>query len=237
MPNATTSARSDSGRAMSGRIGMSLASTVSSVIDVPPTQSSGVARSWPAWTEAISSSRESKSVAAALGDARLVRLDDEPGPGCQDDDEDRDDDARAAPSAGAARPRPEGQRRCPRAAFVSASRTTMAGDPIVGISTNGMTRLPMMAPVVFTPSSSPDSDPAVPRSSRSSSEAVGKARPSTIVTGSTVRTADAEQRRRSRTAAAPGRATRGCEITRISPATLSTATAICDAARGGGPGP
>ena len=56
MPNATTSARSESGRAMSGRIGMSLASTVSSVIDVPPTHSSGVDDFWPAWTEAISSS-------------------------------------------------------------------------------------------------------------------------------------------------------------------------------------
>ena len=40
---------------------MSLASTVSSVIDVPATQSSGVALIWPAWTEAISSSVEAKS--------------------------------------------------------------------------------------------------------------------------------------------------------------------------------
>ena len=36
--------RVDSGRAISGRIGISLASTVSSVIDVPATQSSGVER-------------------------------------------------------------------------------------------------------------------------------------------------------------------------------------------------
>ena len=42
MPKATTSARFDSGRAISGRIGMSFASTVSRVIDVPPTHSSGV---------------------------------------------------------------------------------------------------------------------------------------------------------------------------------------------------
>ena len=41
---------------------MSLASTVSSVMDVPATQSSGVAPIWPAWTEAISSSVEAKSV-------------------------------------------------------------------------------------------------------------------------------------------------------------------------------
>ena len=60
MPNATTRARSESGRAMSGRIGISLASTVRSVIDVPPTHSSGVKLIWPAWTDAISSSVEAK---------------------------------------------------------------------------------------------------------------------------------------------------------------------------------
>ena len=61
IPKATTRARFESGRAMSGRIGISLASTVSSVMDVPATQSSGVAPTWPAWTEAISSSVEAKS--------------------------------------------------------------------------------------------------------------------------------------------------------------------------------
>ena len=39
---------------------MSLASTVSSVIDVPATHSSGVDDFWPAWTEAISSSLDWK---------------------------------------------------------------------------------------------------------------------------------------------------------------------------------
>jgi hypothetical protein len=47
-PEGPTSARSDSGRAMSGRIGMSFASTVSSVMDVPDTQSSGVDFTCPA---------------------------------------------------------------------------------------------------------------------------------------------------------------------------------------------
>ena len=61
MPKATTSMRLESGRAMSGRIGISFASMVSSVIDVPATQSSGVSRIWPAWTEAISSSVDSNS--------------------------------------------------------------------------------------------------------------------------------------------------------------------------------
>ena len=118
----------------------------------------------------------------------------------------------------------------PRAAFDRASSTTMAGDPIVGIRTNGITRLPMMAPVVFTPSSSPDSDPAVRRSAGRSSDAVGKARPNTIVTGRTVSTAELNRTPIENSGRAGSR-TRGWEITRISPATLSTATAICDAAR------
>ena len=54
-----------SGRAMSGRIGISFASTVSRVIDVPATHSSGVALTWPACTDAISSSVESKIVPPA----------------------------------------------------------------------------------------------------------------------------------------------------------------------------
>ena len=74
MPNATTSARFESGRAISGRIGISFASTVSSVIDVPATHSSGVNLIWPDWTEAISSSVDAKSRPPASGDVRLVRL-------------------------------------------------------------------------------------------------------------------------------------------------------------------
>ena len=45
IPKATISARFESGRAISGRIGIRFASTVSSVIDVPATHSSGVDRS------------------------------------------------------------------------------------------------------------------------------------------------------------------------------------------------
>ena len=53
---------------------MSFASTVSRVIDVPPTQSSGVALIWPAWTDAISSSVDSKSVPPRAAMQRLVGL-------------------------------------------------------------------------------------------------------------------------------------------------------------------
>ena len=106
----------------------------------------------------------------------------------------------------------------------------IAGEPIVGMRTNGMTRLPRMAPVVFTPSSSPDSEPAVPRSSRRSSDAVGKASPITIVTGSTVSTAEPNSTPSEHQGLA-GSSERGCEITRIRPATLSTATAICETAK------
>ena len=66
-----------------------------------------------------------------------------------------------------------------------ASATMIAGEPMVGIRTNGTSRLPTMAPVVFTASSDPDSPPAVPASSRSRIDAVGKAIPRTMVTGST----------------------------------------------------
>ncbi len=51
-------------------------------------------------------------------------------------------------------------------------------------------RLPTIAPAVFTASSEPDSPPAEPASSRSRIEAVGKAIPSTIVTGRTTQTAE-----------------------------------------------
>ena len=85
----------------------------------------------------------------------------------------------------------------------------------------------MIAPVVFTPSSKPGLGPGVPRSSRSSSDAVGKARPITIVTGRTVSTAEPNSTP-IETSGRPDRATRGCEITRIRPATLRIATANCD---------
>ncbi len=45
---------------MSGRIGINLASTVSSVIEVPATHNSGVEDTWPASTAAISSSAVAK---------------------------------------------------------------------------------------------------------------------------------------------------------------------------------
>ena len=70
IPKATVSADSESGRSISGRIGMSLASTVSSVIDVPVTHSSSAAI-WPAWTDAISSSSAVEDRAAGLPDPRL----------------------------------------------------------------------------------------------------------------------------------------------------------------------
>ena len=48
----------------------------------------------------------------------------------------------------------------------------------------------MIAPVVLTASSDPDSEPASEALSRNSAEAVGNAMPSTIVTGSTTSNAD-----------------------------------------------
>ena len=78
IPNATTRARDAVGRAMSGRIGISLASTVSNVIEVPATQSSGVKVFCPAWTDAISSSVEANTVGTDRVEIGLVRLDEQP---------------------------------------------------------------------------------------------------------------------------------------------------------------
>ena len=66
-----------------------------------------------------------------------------------------------------------------------------AGDPIVGIRTNGTSRLPRMAPIVFTARSEPDS--GRPRDRLVAQEgggASGTRCPSTIVTGRTTSTTD-----------------------------------------------
>ena len=73
MPNAIVSSVFESGRRMSGRIGMSFASTVSRVIDVPVTHSCFDPLIVPAWTDAISSSvaptivPPARSIRATLG--------------------------------------------------------------------------------------------------------------------------------------------------------------------------
>ena len=131
IPKATTSARVDSGRAMSGRIGISLASTVSSVIDVPATHSSGVKLICPAWTEAISSSVEAKTLAAGRCDVRLVGLDEDARPDRGDDDDDRDQRRRSPRSsrpAGRGDPAPA-ERRSRRVAFTSARTATRTRRP------------------------------------------------------------------------------------------------------------
>ena len=76
----------------------------------------------------------------------------------------------------------------PRQTLTVAMRTMTAGDPMVGIRTNGTIRLAMIAPAVFTPRSRPDSDPDSAAVSRRRADAVGKATPSTIVIGRTTRT-------------------------------------------------
>ena len=73
IPKATINASFESGRAMSGRIGIILASTVSRVIDVPATHSSGVEWTWPASTVAISSSVGPEDRRRPEGAAGLVR--------------------------------------------------------------------------------------------------------------------------------------------------------------------
>ena len=172
---------------------MSLASTVSRVIDVPATHSSGVDRIWPAWTAAISSSRDSNRVPPAPA------MNASPGWGMPAGLSDGRNTATrtATPTATRASRRGEASqaRAIPTTALVAASRTTTVGEPMAGMSTNGMSRLPRIAPVVLTARSAPDSLPASERSSRSSADAVGKAMPSTIVTGRTTMIADRARRR------------------------------------------
>ena len=86
------------GRAMSGRTGISLASMVSSVIDVPATHSSGVAVIWPAWTDAISSSVDSKSLPPTDSMYATPGWTRTPGRIAVDDDRDQDDGATPAMS-------------------------------------------------------------------------------------------------------------------------------------------
>ncbi len=188
MPKATTSALCESGRAISGRIGISFASTVSSVIDVPATHNSGVDDFWPAWTDAISSSSDAKirppsdSMRVTFGCVMA------PGRAARNTittispSSDRRQPARARRRAASASTTPS-------AAFTTASTITIAGEPIVGIRTNGMTRLPRIAPVVFDAKSAPDSEPASPSSSRRSADAVGNAMPRIVATGRTTTTA------------------------------------------------
>ena len=179
IPNATTRARSESGRAMSGRIGISLASTVRSVIDVPATHSSGVNLTWPAWTDAISSSVEAKIWPPAARRYASFGCTSMPGASPTTprqrrrrsaDGDQRPATARAYGSA----------RAMPSAALTSASSATTSGEPSAGMSRNGMITLPTMAPTVLTATSDPDSAPAWRASSASSADEAGKLRPRTI---------------------------------------------------------
>ena len=112
----------------------------------------------------------------------------------------------------------------------------IAGEPMVGISTNGTSRLPTMAPVVFTASSDPDSPPAVPASSRSRIDAVGKAIPSTMVTGSTTSRDDPNRAFRV-SIGFPGSSASGRPMTKTSPSSTSppTTTWLSASSRSGSP--
>ena len=160
IPNATTRACVEAGRAMSGRTGISLASTVSSVIDVPATQSSGVERDLAGLDRGDLVLGRVEDLAALGLDGRDVRL---------------DEDVREERHGG----RPPGPTTTPAAAMIRAigrsctarampddthssraSRTTTSGEPRIGMSRNGTSTLPAIAPTVLTASSEPDSLPA-----------------------------------------------------------------------------
>ena len=147
IPNATTSASFDSGLAMSGRIGISLASTVRRVIDVPATQSSRVV--------VALAGLDRRDLVLGRGEDRrvdrrqvgLVRLDEQTRGNGRGEADDRDhgadaaeDPARSFPGSAATRApgrAPRSRRRGPR---------SRPGIPGRGIRKNGTTSPPAIAP-------------------------------------------------------------------------------------------
>ena len=137
---------------------MSFASIVRSVIDVPATHSWGVLRTCPACTEAISSSADANSrpficwIQRSFGCARA--------PGTSETNTIASTTMAPESAVTVARGAAMRASAIPTAPFVSASSATTTGEPRSGISTNGSTRLPTIAPVVFTPNSAPELVPA-----------------------------------------------------------------------------
>ena len=188
------------------------------------THSSGVARIWPAWTDAISSSVEAKSVAAGSSDVGLVRLrrpcraaaTRRPTIASTTGPDDR-------PSGRRPRTRPIASARpMPRYALIVA-RTTMTARRADGrhqderdeqAAEDGAGRVrPRAASRTLLPASA--------ARSRRSADAVGNAMPSTMVTGSTTSTRRPEQGLRASRSACRGRASpagRGRRRARAAPA-------------------
>ncbi len=143
---------------MSGRIGIILASTVSRVIEVPATHSSGVEWTWPASTVAISSSAVAKIVRparrsrASFGETRT--------PGSRTRRRSRQPTTTATavmPARVAAGPPARASMRASRArsplrspTLTSARSAAAWGEPSGGIRRNGTRKLPVMAPTVLT---------------------------------------------------------------------------------------
>ena len=230
IPNATTRARVESGRAMSGRTGISLASTVSSVIDVPATQSSGVNVIWPAWTEAISSSVDAKtlpplaSMVATFGWTSDVGQERHGGHRQGDDHADGGDDPRHRPLVHA-------PGRCPTPRIDQGEqdhdqRRAEDGDEEERDQHAGGDRPDR----VDREQASPTRCRRGARRRRAGPTPPGKLMPSTIVTGSTTRMVDASSARRV-ASGLPGSRFSGRTSTPTSPTITSTATTIWATAR------
>ena len=188
---------------MSGRIGISLASTVSRVIEVPATHSSrrrpilaGLDRG-----DLVLAARRASPPVPSM--PRLVRVDDD----ARDARPATTTIRTAATARGdghevAARPtRAPG--RSPSAGVRERQQDDDRRRAERGDEQNGMTKIPMIAPIVFTAEQRPGLEPACAGSSRSSVGGRGNARPITIVAGSTTSTA-ADERRQDRDDGLPG---------------------------------
>ena len=171
---------------------MSFASIVSSVIDVPATHSWGVLRTCPAWTEAISSSADANSRPFACWIQRSFGC--ASAPGTSETTTIASTTIAPDRAVTVARGAAISASAIPTSALVSASSATTTGEPRSGMRTNGRTRLPTIAPVVFTPSRAPELVPARSAPSGSRADAAGNAIPRTTVTGRTTTITGPDQR-------------------------------------------
>ncbi len=76
-------------------------------------------------------------------------------------------------------------RTMPRPTFTRATTPIAAGEPMAGITKNGTTNVPTMAPTVFAASSRPALVATLPSRPDTRADEAGKLRPITIVAGTT----------------------------------------------------
>ena len=145
---------------------MNLVSTVTRVIDVPPTQIWGVAPTWPASTAAISSSVASKTVPPLLSMSWMVGFRNAAPLTSARTTTTATATPATPPTHRAAWPRPwctEHQGTADHRVGDAPGAASVAGEPMSGITKNGSTNVATSEPAVLTASRVPVAEPSVPR--------------------------------------------------------------------------